>query len=178
MRLTLARNSFTDAKKKAGAKPEKKDRNIMNLKVVVKSVSVHVKIRNGCSLFVEIADLVMQSTNGKWEVVDLAVSTTIEKEKSRELLYKQIKARSISVLLEGVPDASGAPAKRQYLLQDLPLTVQLVSAYSLDDYMSHISLNIDVYLEVICLRGRLIFYSFFYIFFCLLLIFEFFYLFL
>jgi hypothetical protein len=135
--------SFIESKRKGGsnAKPEKKDRNITNLKVVVGVVQIIMKLQNGCSLNIDISNVVMASTNQDWKVVDLAQASAMNPERTKEYLFKNIEAKSISIHLQEA-------GKRQAILQDLPITIHRVSCYTADDAMVLLSTRLEIVLEV------------------------------
>lgn len=121
------RTNLLKKMKKKNEKSSSSRSDIMdNAQLVVNSVHITIQTLGGSLMMIDLEDIVIQSTNGNWQVVDLGNSRTIDKEQGLEYLYKRLSVRAISVAL--ITDKSA-----HMILQQMPLQIQMTQKRKLKD---------------------------------------------
>eukprot|EP00026_Physarum_polycephalum_P000153 Phypoly_transcript_00153.p1 GENE.Phypoly_transcript_00153~~Phypoly_transcript_00153.p1 ORF type:complete len:1043 (-),score=250.60 Phypoly_transcript_00153:3302-6352(-) len=113
-------------KKSSNEKPSSRSDIMDNAQLVVNSVHITVQTLGGSLMMIDLEDIVIQSTNGNWQVVDLGNSRTVEKDLGLETLYKRLSVRSITVALLTEKSA-------HMLLQQMPLQIQITQKRRIKD---------------------------------------------
>jgi hypothetical protein len=81
------------------SKPKTKSDLTDNMQVVVNNVHMTVQTLGGPLVMIDLDDILIQSTNNKWEVVDLAQARDFDKDQGIESLYKKLTVRAINLAL-------------------------------------------------------------------------------
>ncbi|KYQ90429.1 hypothetical protein DLAC_09050 [Tieghemostelium lacteum] len=101
-----------------------------NLQIEVKSLKLNIATLHGRTLMIEIDDILIQSTNSNFQIVELSQMKNIDKESGTESLHKLITAKSISIKIQDEGGLLNIP-----LVENLPLKVLFSSKRRTRDWI-------------------------------------------